>query len=178
MGYLVANNFFDNVELKDEDIISVNQLVAASIMNQSWRQCVLHLRSVSGLTNTDYLWYSLLCPSEIYKPLELLAKRSTATWLELRNALPVLSEAELRELRQKSKAASGSPKELPNYQALVSVVQVLVKANVVDVAAKPKPKAAVTSHAASPKKRNDQTRPLSRSEKSALKVLGKLAKSK
>ncbi|CAJ1458147.1 unnamed protein product [Effrenium voratum] len=82
----VSQQGFLATELNKNATVGVNPLVSILPKLRDADQLVIDLRSVSSLTGSDYLRFSLLCSATLLEPVMLLARRGKATVSRLQDA--------------------------------------------------------------------------------------------
>ncbi|CAE7740577.1 eag [Symbiodinium sp. CCMP2456] len=124
LDFLKSKNFLcDRSLLSKDGLVIMSPLVSIIPKRRDADSLVVDLRSVSSLTGSDYLRFSIICSSALEGPLKLLASCGKATLCDLCD-LPRLSSARQVPRRKRGQATDLLPDEL------ASLFQVLIHGNV------------------------------------------------
>ncbi|CAE7936522.1 eag [Symbiodinium sp. KB8] len=124
LDFLQSKNFLCDRSLLSKDaLVIMSPLVSIIPKRRDADSLVVDLRSVSSLTGSDYLRFSIICSSALEGPLKLLASCGKAKLCDLCD-LPRLGSARQVPRRKRGEARDLLPDEL------ASLFQVLIHGNV------------------------------------------------
>ncbi|CAE7581895.1 CNGA4, partial [Symbiodinium pilosum] len=125
LEFLKAKKFVcDSSLLREDHLVSVSPLVSIIPKRRDANSLVIDLRSVSSLTGSDYLRFSLHCSVALEAPVKLLGSCGEATLRDLHGCLPASHLTGQPPRKKRTHVQSPPPDEL------VLLLQVLVYGNV------------------------------------------------